>query len=148
MTGQTRNKKNELKVFLKQNEKDLASKDTASLPWGGAWRGGGGSGRSLHVAVYADVHLAPVDFGSVHHPAGLLRPLRGVEAHRAAAFGPPVLHLDVGEHHLTCGSHTPEGRGLTEASERPYSPPRETERLIHRLLNSSGSLIYIFKYSY
>lgn len=59
--------------------------------------------KTLVVAIDAHIYLPAVDLGSVHHPAGLLCTLLGIEPHCPTALGLPVLHLDLCKHHLTCG---------------------------------------------
>lgn len=44
------------------------------------------STKALGVAINADVHLSPVNFGSIHHPAGLLSTLWRVKSHCSTAL--------------------------------------------------------------
>lgn len=44
------------------------------------------STKALGIAIDADVHLSAVDFGSIHHPAGLLSTLLRVKSHCSTAL--------------------------------------------------------------
>ena len=92
-------------VFLKQNKSAMAIRFTVGVGVQVYYYR-----YLLSVAVYTNIHLPPVDLGSIHHPASLLGALWRVEPHRPTTLRFPVLHLDLGKHHLTCRTHqdTPE----------------------------------------